>query len=305
MNRREFIKKSIQAAAAAGAYTMLPASKLFGADDGGKTQPGLVAVKNSTPSKMYAAALAAMGGISQFVRRGQTVVVKPNIGWDVTPELGGNTNPELVASVVKSCVDAGAKKVYVFDHTCDNWKKTYKTSGIEEAAKKAGALVVSAASEADYVDVKVPGAKTLKEAKVHKLAAESDVFINVPVLKNHGSSGLTISMKNLMGIVWNRWSWHATGLHQCIADFAAYRKPDLNIVDCYRVMKSNGPRGVSKDDVVLMKSLLMSKDMVASDAAGAKMAGVDPSGIEYIRLADAKGIGTMNLESLSIRRITL
>ena len=91
---------------------MLPASKLFGADDGGKTQPAL-SVKNSTPSKMYAAALAAMGGISQFVRRGQTVVVKPNIGWDVTPELGGNTNPELVASVVKSCVDAGAKSICV------------------------------------------------------------------------------------------------------------------------------------------------------------------------------------------------
>ncbi|HNZ28528.1 MAG TPA: DUF362 domain-containing protein, partial [Candidatus Goldiibacteriota bacterium] len=128
---------------------------------------------------------------------------------------------------------------------------------------------------------------------------------NVPVLKNHGSSGLTISMKNLMGIVWNRWSWHATGLHQCIADFAAYRKPDLNIVDCYRVMKANGPRGVSKDDVVLMKTLIMSKDMVAADAASAKIAGADPAGIEYIKLADAKGIGTMNLDSISIRRITL
>ncbi|MBN2754561.1 MAG: DUF362 domain-containing protein [Candidatus Goldbacteria bacterium] len=305
MNRREFIKKSIQAAAAAGAYTMLPASKLFGAAAEGKTPPHLVAVKNSTPAKMYAAALAAMGGISQFVRRGQTVVVKPNIGWDVTPELGGNTNPQLVEAVVKSCVDAGAKKVYVFDHTCDNWKKTYKTSGIEDAAKKAGALVVSAASESDYVNVKVPGGKTLKETKVHKLAVESDVFINVPVLKNHGSSGLTIAMKNLMGIVWNRWSWHATGLHQCIADFAAYRKPDLNIVDCYRVMKANGPRGVSKEDVVLMKTLIMSKDMVAADAASAKIAGADPEGIEYIKIADAKGIGTMNLDSINIRRITL
>jgi len=306
MNRREFLKKSIQAAAAAGAYNLLPGvSKIFGAQGDGKTAPHLVAVKNSTPAKMYLAALAAMGGIQQFVRRGQTVVVKPNIGWDVTPELGGNTNPELVAAVVTSCVDAGAKKVYVFDHTCDNWKKTYKTSGIEDAAKKAGALVVSAAAEADYIDVKVPGAKILKDTKVHKLAVESDVFINVPVLKNHGSSGLTIAMKNLMGIVWNRWGWHASGLHQCIADFAAYRKPDLNIVDCYRVMKANGPRGVSKEDIIMMKSLVMSKDIVAADAASAKLFGIDPADVEYIKLADEKGIGTMNLDSLNIKRVVL
>ena len=138
---------------------------------------------------------------------------------------------------------------------------------------------------------------------VHELILSSDVFINVPVLKEHGSAGLTICMKNLMGAVWDRGFWHRNNLHQCIAEFPSFRKPDLNIVDAYFVMKRNGPRGVSKEDLIEMKSQIISSDIVAADAAAAKLFGINPDNISYIKIADQMKIGIKDLSKLSIKRI--
>jgi uncharacterized protein (DUF362 family) len=233
------------------------------------------------------------------------VVVKPNIGWDTTPARAANTNPELVKRIIEQCFNAGAKSVHVFDNTCDNWNKCYENSGIQKAVGDAGGKLVPGNIESNYKEVDVKSGKKLKNAKVHELIVNSDVFINVPVLKVHSSSQITACMKNHMGIVWDRRFWHRNDLHQCIADFAAYRKPNLNVVDAYRVMTKNGPRGVSDDDVVLMKSLILSKDIVAADAAAAKMLGLEPSSIPYIQLAHEAGLGAIDLSKLSINRIKI
>ena len=225
---------------------------------------------------MFDKAIAALGGMGSFVKKGQTVVVKPNIGWDTTPELAGNTNPKLVGRIIEHCFTAGAKKVWVFDHTCNNWQKTYKNSGIETEAKNKGAQIVPADTKSYYQKVAVPKGEILKETMVHELIMQADVFINVPILKNHGSADLTIAMKNLMGVVWDRKYYHKNDLHQCIADFTSFRKPDLNIVDAYRVMLTNGQKGISEDDVTIMKTQLISTDIVAIDAAAAKVLGKNP-----------------------------
>jgi len=268
--------------------------------------PDLVAVKGGQPDAMFDAAVNALGGMKKFVKKGQSVLVKPNIGWDVAPEYGANTNPRLVYRIIKSAFEAGAKKVSVFDHTCDSWEECYRNSGIEAAVKSAGGTMLPGSQKEYYRDVVVPGGVSLKKARVHELVINSDVFINVPVLKSHGSAGLTIAMKNLMGVVWDRGSWHATNLHQRIADFAAYRKPDLTIVDAYRVMISNGPKGIqSLGDVAKMGSLLASRDMVAADAAAAKLFGQTPKDVRYIRLAAEKRLGRMDIENLNIKKIYL
>jgi len=254
---------------------------------------------------MFDKGVEALGGIQRFVKKGQKVVIKPNMGWDVGPERAANTNPQLVAHIVRRCLDAGAKQVVVFDHTCDDWQGCYTNSGIESAVRKSGGTVAPGHSERYYHEVPVPNGMNLKKAKVHELILDADVFINVPVLKVHSSSRVTITMKNLMGIVWDRGEWHANDLHQCIADFAPTRKPDLNVVDAYAVMKRNGPRGVSVQDVVFMKSMLLSTDMVAADAAGAKLFGVNPETIPHIRMAAGKGVGQMDLEKLNIKRIVI
>ncbi len=305
MDRRNFIKKSVQAGIIAGSvipftsYSDLFRSKTI------SSNYDLVAIKGGEPDAMFDKAIGSLGGMKSFVKKGQTVVVKPNIGWDVVPERAGNTNPLLINRIIKHCFEAGAKDVYVFDHTCDNWNKCYSNSGIEKAVKDAGGKIVSGASESYYQSVTIKGSKKLSSAKVHELIISSDVFINAPVLKNHGSAGLTISMKNLMGIVWDRGYWHQNNLHQCIADFALYRKPDLNIVDAYYVMKRNGPRGVSTEDVIKMKSQIISTDIVAADAAAAKLFGREPDEIDYIKFADELKVGRKDLSKLSINRIIM
>lgn len=304
MKRREFINKSFRAGLVTGAalsignYANIFPSTLFPPAD----NYSLAAIKGAEPDVMFDEAIKALGGIKKFVKKGQTVVVKPNIGWDVSPERAGNTNPLLINRIIKRCFEAGAKDVYVFDHTCDNWNRCYSNSGIERAAKDAGAKVVSGASEGYYQDVSIKQGKKLKNAKVHELILQSDVFINVPILKHHSSADVTIGMKNLMGVVWDRGYWHSNNLHQCISDYSSFRKPDLTVVDAYYVMKKNGPRGVSKDDVITMKSQIVSTDIVAADAAAAKLFGVDPAKIDYIRIANEMNLGVMNLDKISIYR---
>ena len=133
---------------------------------------------------------------------------------------------------------------------------------------------------------------------------ESDVFINVPILKDHSSARMTIAMKNLMGVVWDRGFWHRNGLHQCIADFVSYRQPDLNIVDAYRVMRRNGPRGVSINDVTTMKYQIISDDIVAADAASAKIYPSDEK-VPHINMAGERGYGQTDLSKLKIGRIKI
>ncbi|MCF8304672.1 MAG: DUF362 domain-containing protein [Bacteroidales bacterium] len=310
MKRRDFILKTLGAGAgvAAGATIGLGGyHNLMGANPGMPQLPhDLVAVKGGDPVTMFDKAMKSLGGMKNFVKQNQTVVVKPNIGWDVPPERAGNTNPNLVGRIIEHCFEAGAKKVYVFDHTCDKWNKCYETSGIEKAAKDNGATVVPGNTEGYYQEVEVQGGKSLTLTKIHELLMESDVFINVPILKHHGSADLSIAMKNLMGVVWDRGYWHRNDLHQCIADYCTYKRiPDLNIIDAYRVMKRNGPRGVSVDDVIMMKQMIVSTDIVAADAAATRIFGEEPSDIGHIKIADNMGVGTMDLSKLNIDRVIL
>jgi uncharacterized protein (DUF362 family) len=251
-----------------------------------------------------------MGGMSKFIKKGWKVTVKPNIGWDKTPELAGNTNPQLVGEIVRQCFAAGASEVTVFDHTCDDWMKCYKNSGIENAAKAAGAKVVPAHEESYYRSVSLPDGKALKDAKVHQAILDSDAWINVPVLKHHGGANLTIAMKNYMGIVWDRRIFHNSGLQQCIADICTLSKrPVLNVVDAYRTVKTNGPQGRSLTDVVDTKGLFISQDIIAVDTAAAKFFGqIREMPLDYVSClanGQALGLGTMNLDKLNIKRIKL
>lgn len=307
MKRREFLWKSAGAGFVAGsALSFTGFSSLFGSELNANQSPyDLVAVRGGEPDVMFDRAIAAMGGMQNFVKPNQSVLVKPNIGWDVIPERGANTNPGLVKRVIEHCFQAGASEVFVFDHTCDNWRRSYENSGIEAVVNAAGARILPGNDISLYRNVTVPGGRQLKEVMVHEQVLNADVFINIPVLKHHGGAQVTISMKNLMGIIWDRQWWHRNDLQQCIADFSTYRKPDLNIVDAYRVMMQNGPRGVSEDDIVLMKSLIISRDMVAADSAAARLFGTTPEQIGHIRLGHEMGIGNMELEKQSIHRIVV
>ena len=311
MDRRDFLKTVAITGAALSiqhSEAMEILTQTINNTNGGN--PDLVAVMGGEPEAMFRRAIRDLGGLKQFVKPGQKVVVKPNIGWDKVPELAGNTNPQLIAEIVKQCFAAGAKEVTVFDHTCDDWQKCYKNSGIEAAAKAAGAKVMPAHLESYYKPVNLPNGQKMKKAKIHEAILNCDVWINVPILKNHGGANLTISMKNHMGIVWDRGFFHQNDLQQCIADICTLQKKAvLNVVDAYRIMKTNGPRGRSASDVVLAKGLFISPDIVAVDTAAAKFFNqvreMPLDTVGHLAKGEALKIGTMNIDKLNVKRIKM
>jgi uncharacterized protein (DUF362 family) len=303
MRRRDFIKTSAVAGIAGSM-----AVNSYGAPQHGssaKTKYDIVGLKGGEPAEMFDRGIRELGGMSHFVKRGQSVVIKPNIGWSRNPASAANTNPDLVQRIAEHCFKAGAKSVYIFDHTCNSWRDCYDKSGMNAAAAACDASIVCGNHSSDYREIDVPQGKRLKKAKVHRLILDSDVFINVPVLKNHGGAVMTCAMKNLMGIVWDRGYFHKNDLQQCIADMVTARPPDLNIVDAYRVMTKHGPRGHGYGAVVNMKYQLISTDIVAIDTAASKVIGIDTDRIPHIRHAEGLGLGSMALDKMNIKRIKM
>jgi uncharacterized protein (DUF362 family) len=314
MDRRNFLRAIALTGAAAtikvsGNMGIL-SEKLIRSESESAAAVDMVAVLGGEPADMFRRAIAEMGGMGKFIKKGWKVVVKPNIGWDKTPAQAGNTNPELVAEVIRQCFAAGAKEVTVFDHTCDDWIKCYKSSGIEAVAKAAGAKVLPAHEESYYSEVSLPKGVKLKSTKIHSALVDADAWINVPVLKHHGGTNLTISMKNYMGIVWDRRIFHSTDLQQCIADVCTYSKrPVLNVVDAYRIVKTNGPQGRSSADVVTTKGLFVSQDIVAVDTAAAKffnqVRDMPLDHVGFLAHGQELKLGTMDIDKLNIKRIKI
>jgi len=306
LNRKEFLK-TLGVAGAAVATGSFDAWDVFAQNDKGGT-PDLVAVMGGEPDVLFRQAIDALGGMGRFVKQGNKVVIKPNIGWDKTPEMAANTNPILVSEIVKQALAAGASEVIVFDRTCDNMQRCYESSGIETAAKAAGAKVLPSDDEKYYKDVELPSGQKLKSTKIHEALLACDVWFNVPILKTHGGAKMTISMKNYMGIVWDRRIFHSTDLQQCIADVCTWpKKPALNVVDAYRIMKANGPRGKSEADAVVVKALLVSPDIVAVDTAATKLAqqftNVAVDDVTHILKGKELNLGTTDVDSLNVKRI--
>ncbi len=310
-NRRDFLKTGLALGATIplldlGVFAAEPAVTVTeGAANAAGPRPILVSARDGDRVAMLDKALEALGGIGAFVKPGQTVLIKPNIGWDAAPERGANTHPAIVGRLVELCLGAGAKSVSIFDNTCDQWQRTYENSGIEKAARDAGAKIINGKDESLYRETAIPGGVKLKSAKVHGLVLDSDVFINVPVLKHHGGAQMTSAMKNLMGCVWDRGVYHNVDLQQTIADFLTLRKPDLNILDAYHPMVRNGPRGKSVEDCVEMRRLFASTDPVLIDTAAAMLLSYTVDKVSHIKIAASMKLGSMDIAGADVRRLKL
>ena len=279
-----------------------PIKKIF-ANTSITKYPDLIAIKDGSPSQMFDVGIAALGGMQRFVKTGQSVLVKPNIGWNRTPGEGANTQPDLVGKIIEHCKAAGASRVVVFDNTCNEMGACYENSGIKKAVEKAGGIMLSSNDEKYYVEKDIPGGKILKKAKVHKAFLESDIIINVPTLKHHSSTKMTASLKNFMGVIWDRQFWHKHGLNQSIADFPLLRNADLTVIDAYLVMTKNGPRGITTDDVVLKKMQLISTDAVLADTAACKILNLEPKEVVYLKIAEDFKLGSTDIKNSNIKKI--
>jgi len=282
------------------------AGRLAGAEEqknpgGGKVKPLVVVVHGKDISKMVAAGIARCGGWAQFVKKGRKVTLKPNVAWISKPEQGADTNPVLVAECVKACRAAGASEVVVPEKTCNDWKQTFASSGILDAVTKAGGRMYALTEDNQFRKMDVPKAKILKQTEVAVDVLETGCLVNMPVAKNHTAAVLTMGMKNWMGSAKERQAWHGKGLHQCIVDFCTIIKPAITIMDCTRIMLTNGPRGPG--EMAYPDEIVFGTDPVAVDAYGATLFKKEPFSIDYIRIAHETGLGTGDLKEVDVVRL--
>jgi len=298
MNRREFIKSAVIVGAALSVPPIVDPliTRVLGAD-----KPDLVVAQGMPPAKITRAAIDGLGGIKRFIARGDIVVVKPNIGWDRTPEYAANTNPQVVATVIRLCFEAGAAKVKVFDNTVNDARRTYRQSGIADAAKSAGALV-SFIDERKFKDMRINGL-ILKSWPLYTEVFEADKVINVPIAKTHGLSQLTLGMKNWMGVMGGWRGRIHQRIDESLVDLAMTVKPALTILDAVRILMDNGPSGGDLKDVKILNMVIAGVDPVAVDAFGTTLFGMKPADLGYIRIGHQVGLGSMDLGKLRIQRI--
>jgi len=266
--------------------------------------PELVVAQGESPQALVQRALQAIGGMGRFVARGETVVVKPNIAWDRSPEQAANTNPDVVAEVVRQCLAAGARSVIVTDVSCNDAQTCFERSGIAAAAKAAGAEVVLPEPRF-FTQVDLKG-DTLGVWPVLEPFLDAHKLINVPIAKHHSLTGATLGMKNWYGLIGGNRSRLHQRIHESLVDLTAFARPTLTVLDGYRVLMRNGPTGGDEEDVALKKTLLVSTDPVAIDAYAAKAWwGLDVPRLRYLRLAEARGLGRSDFAALRTKILTV
>jgi uncharacterized protein (DUF362 family) len=287
MTRREFLKGALASSFYLAARRFFPASLV--------TASAEVGIATGTDyQKAVTAAVDLIGGIRAYVKPGHVVVVKPNIGWNSPPEVKATTDPVVVRTLVHLCFEAGAAKVYVFDRSVDNPRLAYVTSGIQRAAEEAGAKVMQVDNTRDtklYARIAIPGAYDLQDSLVNRYALECDTFVNVPIAKTHGMAGLTLALKNLMGVTGDqrgKWHWQ---LDDDIADINRVVRSRLTLIDASAIMLRGGPTGGDPSCLKRLDTFIASSNAVSADAEAAKLFGRRAADIPYILKAEKAGVG--------------
>lgn len=300
MKRRRFLKTASLGTISAGFIPYLPDVT----DTPQKNFPDVVSVENGEPEDLLIAACKEMGGLDRFISKGDVVVIKPNMGWDRVPELGANTNPQLISKLTELCFTAGAKQVKIFDRTCNNPLRCYSNSLIERHGSQAGADVLHIRPNY-YINQALPNGKLLREWPIYKEYLEADKVINVPIAKHHSMSGVTLGLKNLMGVMGgDRGSLHSDFASKLI-DIVETIKPTLTIIDAYRILLRNGPQGGNPADVKLAKTLIMSPCTVCADIASLNLFDLQPDQVAHIQEAINRKMALYDPDHLNIKKITL
>ena len=302
MERRKFLQYAALTGCSllfeGGINTLLSSPKVSG-----KADLAVARGIDESPAVITKAAINAMGGIKKFVSRGDVVVIKPNMSWDRLPEQAANTNPEVVATVVKLCFEAGAKKVKLFDRSVSDPRRCYKQSGIADAVSATGAELTYI-DDRRFRDIAIKG-QVLKSWPLYQDVFEADKVINIPIAKHHGLARLTMAMKNWMGVMGGQRGRIHQKIGESLADLALVIKPTLTVLDAVRILMANGPQGGNLADVKRMDTVIVGVDQVAVDAYGATLFGMKGSDLSYVKAAASAGIGTMDLSKLKIKTLNV
>lgn len=305
MDRREFLEQV--AAWSAGVCLATPVfdvNSIMAAEAKPSGKSLLAVGTDKDYTGLVSRVMKPLGGMAAFVKEGDRVVVKPNMAWARTPEQAANTHPDVIKSIVQQCLEAGAKRVLVFDRTCNDARSSYAKSGIQAAVEAIGDSRAQCIFPDDkkYIPVKIENAKSIKEFGFYKDALETDCdcYINVPIAKHHCLAKLTIGLKNIMGVIGgNRGEIHKD-MHQRIADLNLVIRPKLTIVDATRILLRNGPTGGNIADVKVLDTLIASADPIAADAFATTLFGMKPEELASTVAGAKLGLGEMDLSKVKI-----
>lgn len=304
MNRRIFIRNGLVWTAGAS----LPVPLIDITNSFAAVPPPDVFVATGRPyDQLVSKLLEAAGGIGAFMSRGDTVVLKPNIGWDRSPEQAANTHPLVIKALAEACLDAGASKVNIFDRTCNEKRRCYVNSGMVAAIEELGdrRVRLEHIDSRKFIKLDIKRGKSLKRWEIYQDALEADCYINVPVAKDHGLSGLTLGLKNHMGVIGgNRGSLHFD-LGQKLADLATVLQSTLTVIDATRMLLRNGPQGGRLSDVKVADTLIATTDPVAADAYATTLFGMKPTDIDSTVAAARMGLGEMDIANMRITTLAV
>ncbi len=295
LSRREFVKTGVLGSAALAAAP----SALLAAN------PSKVDVwifKGEDPRTLMAECMETVFANGGFGKGARKVALKVNAAWDRTPEQAANTHPELVDVFLEKALASGVK-VVMPENPCHRAERSFTSSGLLDVAKKHNVKMIDLKShKKSFTEVDIPGGKKLKSVKVAREFLEADAVVNMPIAKHHSGGTLTICMKNWMGAVEGRKTWHVKGLHQCIADFSSFMKPTWAIVDATCCMTSKGPQGPS-EDMIYPQQIILSKDQVAADAVAALLFHDSPYKVKYLQIAKEMGVGVTDKSDMNIHEV--
>ncbi|MDZ7698477.1 MAG: DUF362 domain-containing protein [Deltaproteobacteria bacterium] len=304
MNRRDFLTYQLKGLLWIGVSGIVWPARGLAADI-----PDIAVATGGTPEAETRAVIEMLGGIGAFVKNGDRVLIKPNMSFAVPPERASNTHPKVVSTLAALCKEAGASRVMILDNPLASEERCLEASGIYDACKPIDEQMVQMVNNsALFQEIDIPGAVTLKKTDVMKDVLKADVFIAAPVAKSHSGAGVSLSMKGMMGLIYNRRIMHMLDLHTAIVDLASVLKPDLTVIDATRVLSTGGPGGPGK--VLKKDTVIASRDMVAADAYAVSAfewygKRFKPRQVRHIREAHERKLGRMDVENLAVQTVRM
>jgi uncharacterized protein (DUF362 family) len=263
ISRRQFLKATLALPLSTG----LPRVGLAGESDRSGTKPRIVEAQGPVEIALDML-LQELGGIERFVKRGNTVLLKPNMSFPNPPELATTTDPSLVRAMIIRCLRAGAGRILVADHPMRPVGLCLEETGMRAACDGFREVhLLGASQEGMFQEVSLSGTLELRQIKILRAVLQSDVLINLPRMKSHGATTVSLGTKGNMGLIWDRASLHGRmDLNEAIGDLNTRIRADLTILDGSRVLTAGGPLGPGP--VEEPGCLIGGTDPVAVDAYG-------------------------------------
>jgi uncharacterized protein (DUF362 family) len=242
--------------------------------------------------------LDLLGGLECVLEGADRVLIKVNFIVTKTYDTGVTTDPLLVEGLIRKAKEYAEVLVVESDATTTDADKACEATGMLKVCNDTGVRFLNLRHETDRVTLPVFNKEVLREITVPRVVAESGI-INAAKLKTHMQTGVSLGMKNLFGLLPEKWKfkYHLRDINKVIVDIASVLKPKLTIIDGFYALEGLGP---SRGTPVKMDLLIAGTDIVATDATACRIMGIEPEGIYHIARAYEKGLGEMNAKRIEV-----